>query len=210
VTRHLSRARSLPCYPLTCRPFEAKRQIVYGRNGSACPAHLPSARPQSRATVSRQTSSSPSSPCSSSSLLRGRRTTSFANTVFGKPSSECGSTNRVLCPQLRASVHHYQPSAFHVYLHNSGIGRVSHVAEIGLPKQPGQVRDSSGIGNDDFDASRNAYKYGYPVLALRRLVVPLDVRSLKERFGVAPPQGFMYAPRPLCEAFNLDEMIKVF
>lgn len=70
--------------------------------------------------------------------------------------------------------------------------------------------DSSGVGNDDFDAGLKKSKYGYPVLALYKLPTPLDSSKMKEEYGVSPPQGYYYATVKMVETVKLEDMEKVF
>ena len=88
-------------------------------------------------------------------------------------------------------------------------GMCSHVMVTGSPKEPGQVCDPSGIGNDDFDRGLKKSKFGYPVLGLYRLKEPLKSAAMKE-FQVQPPQGLVYAPRSLVDGLPLDGMEKLF
>jgi len=68
------------------------------------------------------------------------------------------------------------------------------------------VNDPSGIGNDEFDAGQKVSKYGYPVKGMYRLPKPLTPAALKERYGISPPQGYMYAPEVLVQGEPLNAM----
>ena len=57
---------------------------------------------------------------------------------------------------------------------------VRHVATIGPGKQPGEVPEDGGLGNDDFNAGLKQSKYGYPILNLYELKPPLSLATLKE------------------------------
>ena len=85
----------------------------------------------------------------------------------------------------------------------------SYVMETGNPKTPGQVKDPSGVGNDDFDSGIKKSKYGYPVLGLYKLKTPLNANEMRKH-GITPPQGYMYATKNLVEAYPLSEMEKIF
>ena len=78
------------------------------------------------------------------------------------------------------------------------------------PKVPGEVRDPSGIGNDDFDAGLKQSKYGYPVTELYKLKKPLTTTELKARFDMPVPQGWRYATRSLVEGVPLEDMERLF
>jgi len=71
------------------------------------------------------------------------------------------------------------------------------------------VNDPNGIGNDDFDKGLKQSKFGYPVLGLYKLPKSLDSETLK-KFGVQPPQGFLYVPKKIVDEFPLENMIKLF
>lgn len=45
-----------------------------------------------------------------------------------------------------------------------------------------------------------------PVLGLRKLKKPLSISVIKEKYGFAPPQGWMYAPLVLVEGEVFEEM----
>jgi hypothetical protein len=77
------------------------------------------------------------------------------------------------------------------------------------PKVPGQVKDPTGVGNDDFDAGKKVSKFGYPVLRLHQLREPISIMKMKQ-YGLSVPQGHVYAPTELVEDFPLDEMIEIF
>jgi hypothetical protein len=79
----------------------------------------------------------------------------------------------------------------------------------GRPKTPGQVRDPSGVGNDDFDLGLKKSKFGYPVLGLHQLKRPLKIDAMKA-YGISPPQGMTYTPKKLVDEIPLDDMEKLF
>ena len=85
----------------------------------------------------------------------------------------------------------------------------SHVMVTSRPKIPGQVRDPSGVGNDDFDRGLKQSKFGYPVLGLYRLQNPLKPAAMK-KFEISPPQGLVYAPKSLVDNLPLAEMERLF
>jgi len=89
------------------------------------------------------------------------------------------------------------------------ISKITHVVTTTYPKVPGEVQDPSGVGNDDFDASKDGLKYGYPVLHLHRLSEPLSI-AIMQKYGLTAPQGVVYVPTKLAEDFPLDQMIRIF
>jgi hypothetical protein len=78
------------------------------------------------------------------------------------------------------------------------------------PKEPGQVNDPSGVGNDDFDNGLKESKFGYPVLSLHELKEPLTSDVMKSKYGVVAPQGYLYAPKTLVDDLPLEQMNKLF
>ena len=78
------------------------------------------------------------------------------------------------------------------------------------PRVPGEVNDSSGIGNDDFNKGLKKSKYGYPVTELYKLQTPITTSELKTRFDIAVPQGWRYATKQLVEEVPIDAMEKLF
>ncbi|KIJ38612.1 hypothetical protein M422DRAFT_33204 [Sphaerobolus stellatus SS14] len=83
---------------------------------------------------------------------------------------------------------------------------LTHVINVGAPRVPGEVKDPSGVGNDDFDAGKKVSKYGYPVQGMYRLPQPLSSVAMKQRYGFGPPQGYMYAPENLVKGEPIDSM----
>ena len=79
----------------------------------------------------------------------------------------------------------------------------------GPPKQPGEVCDPTGVGNDDFDKGLKKSKFGYPVLGLRKLKEPLTRDMMKSKFGMVAPQGYFYAPKQMVDDLPLEDMVKV-
>jgi len=80
----------------------------------------------------------------------------------------------------------------------------------GPPKVPGQVLDPSGVGNDEFDLGQNTFNFGYPVLGLYKLKESMTPDRMKSKYGMAVPQGYIYAPKQMVDDFPLDDMMKVF
>ena len=78
------------------------------------------------------------------------------------------------------------------------------------PKRPGEVRDSSGIGNDDFDQGLKQSKFGYPVLGLYKLKPSVTPTEMKDQYKIATPQGYCYATKELVEGLKLEDMEKIF
>ncbi|CAZ80393.1 unnamed protein product [Tuber melanosporum] len=87
---------------------------------------------------------------------------------------------------------------------------ISHVMVTSRPKIPGEVCDSNGIGNDDFDNGMKDSKFGYPVLHLYKLKTPLRPEVMKKTYGVPTPQGYMYATKKMVDELPLEDMEKLF
>ncbi|KAG0641187.1 hypothetical protein HOY80DRAFT_902669 [Tuber brumale] len=87
---------------------------------------------------------------------------------------------------------------------------ISYVMVTSGPKKPGEVRDSSGIGNDDFDNGKKVSKFGYPVLHLYKLRTPLKPEAMRKVYGVSTPQGRMYAPKKMVDELPLEGMEQLF
>ncbi|KDQ54799.1 hypothetical protein JAAARDRAFT_71603 [Jaapia argillacea MUCL 33604] len=87
---------------------------------------------------------------------------------------------------------------------------IRYVASIGHAKVPGEVKDSSGVGNDDFDAGKKLSKYGYPVSGLCRLKTHITSTQMKQSYGMSPPQAFIYATPKLLEDHPLTDQETVF
>ncbi|KAI0629704.1 hypothetical protein C8Q77DRAFT_1065714 [Trametes polyzona] len=87
---------------------------------------------------------------------------------------------------------------------------ITYVMETTTPRVPGEVKDPSGIGNDDFDKGLKVSKYGYPVTGLYKLKKPISTAELKEQFDIAVPQGWRYATKQLVESAQLENMEKLF
>ena len=93
--------------------------------------------------------------------------------------------------------------------------------ETSAPKLPGELNDTNGLGNDEFDAlslsskpnsnssSRSSTSYAYPVHGLLKLATPLTREVLQTTYGVKPTQSFCYASRKLVEAVPLGSMQRV-
>lgn len=86
---------------------------------------------------------------------------------------------------------------------------ITHVVETISPKTPGDIRDSSGTGNDAFDAGEGS-RYAYPIRALYRLNEPLKRQQLQNAYGMKSPRGFCYASRQMTENLPLAQMERVY
>jgi len=67
------------------------------------------------------------------------------------------------------------------------VNAIQYVISIGSTKTPGQVQDSSGLENDNFDKGLKESKYGYPIYGMWQLKEPLPGPLMKELIGISPP-----------------------
>ncbi|KAH9918137.1 uncharacterized protein B0H18DRAFT_883034 [Fomitopsis serialis] len=103
-----------------------------------------------------------------------------------------------------------RPSVQRLWLYESAPRcAIQYVSTDRGPKVPGELRDPSGVKNDDFDAGLMT-AYAYPVRALYKLDAPVTREELNNRFAVKSPQGFCYATRPMVESMPLEGMEQVF
>jgi hypothetical protein len=64
---------------------------------------------------------------------------------------------------------------------------ITFMAVTASAKRPGEVKDPTGIGNDDFDKGLKESKFGYPILELYQFSNPLTRKILRGRYGLIPP-----------------------
>ena len=81
------------------------------------------------------------------------------------------------------------------FFETNPVNTITFMATTGPAKKPGEVCDSSSIGNDDFDAGLKGYKFGYPIVQLYQFTDPLDRKTLKGKYGLVPPTSH-FVPLP--------------
>jgi hypothetical protein len=74
------------------------------------------------------------------------------------------------------------------------VDAITFMATTGPAKKPGEVNDSSGISNDNFDAGLKGCKFGYPIIQLYQFTDPLDRKNLKGKYGLVPPTSHFVPP----------------
>jgi len=74
-------------------------------------------------------------------------------------------------------------------------------------KKPGEVCDSSGFGNDDFDTGRKGCKFGYPIIQLYQFTDPLDRQTLKGKYGLVPPASHFVPPPWLARDYTPEKLL---
>ena len=92
---------------------------------------------------------------------------------------------------------------------NAPVSAITHMMETSNPKIPGEVQDSTGIGNDDFDKGLKKSRYGYPVLTLYQLLDPITVTDLQNLYGLEAPETGIYAPLLLVQSQTYDNLYKL-
>jgi hypothetical protein len=93
---------------------------------------------------------------------------------------------------------------------NAPTSAITTVLDIGFAKSPGEVNDSSGMGNDDFDKGLKQSKFGYPILAARQLKVPITRDIAVKHHGFDFPPSHFDAPSWLLSSYPLDSMQRIF
>jgi hypothetical protein len=76
----------------------------------------------------------------------------------------------------------------------SPVDAITFMAITGPAKKPGEVNDSSGIGNDDFDTGLKQCKFRYPIIQLYQFTDPLDRKTLRGKYGLVPPTSHFIPP----------------
>jgi hypothetical protein len=84
---------------------------------------------------------------------------------------------------------------------------ITFMATTGPAKRPGEVNDSSGIGNDDFNAGLKGCKFGYPIIQLYQFTDPLDRKTLKGKYGLAPPTSHFIPPPWLSRDYTPEKLL---
>jgi predicted transcriptional regulator len=94
----------------------------------------------------------------------------------------------------------------HIWFYTtSPIQRIEYMARISSGKIPGQVPDDGGIGNAEFNAGLKESKYGYEILALWRLKMPVSLeKALAEGFLKGAPQKYCWVSLDFLGRFPLD------
>jgi len=81
------------------------------------------------------------------------------------------------------------------------------MATTGPAKRPGEVNDSSGIGNDNFDVSLKGCKFSYPIIQLYQFMDPLDCKTLKGKYDLVPPASHFIPPPWLSRDYTLEKLL---
>jgi hypothetical protein len=90
--------------------------------------------------------------------------------------------------ELLHTVHHLW------FFKTTPVDAITFMATTGPAKRPGEVNDSSGIGNNDFDAGLKGCKFGYPIIQLYQFTNLLDRKTLRGKYGLTPPTSHFIPP----------------
>ncbi|RAL67341.1 hypothetical protein DID88_008100 [Monilinia fructigena] len=77
------------------------------------------------------------------------------------------------------------------------LSTLTHMAAIGPPKAPGEIKALDGLGNSEFNAGEKRSKFAYEILELYALANPMTFEELKSRqwFKAAPQKYAREIPR---------------
>lgn len=90
---------------------------------------------------------------------------------------------------------------------------IRYVATISHGKRPGEIQDSTGLRNDEFDRGESAgrVKYAYEILRLEELGEPLGLAVLKERGWLGgAPQKYCFVKGPMATALGAASLRILF
>ncbi|KAJ5131345.1 uncharacterized protein N7515_007384 [Penicillium bovifimosum] len=117
----------------------------------------------------------------------------------------------------RSKNHEYRsyllsPSIKYIWFYTSSPTKeIQYVARISPGKDPGEVPEDGGIGNADFNAGMKSSKYGYEILALWRLNVPVGLeRAIAEGYLKGAPQKYCWVAWDFLLEYPLDRQVLLF
>ncbi|KAH7019759.1 hypothetical protein EDB80DRAFT_207245 [Ilyonectria destructans] len=90
---------------------------------------------------------------------------------------------------------------------------VKYVATISAGKRPGEIHDSTGLRNDEFDEGRleHRVKYAYEIHKLEALAAPISLSDLKRNGWLnGPPQKYCYVKQSMRQALSVTPLTLVF
>jgi len=64
---------------------------------------------------------------------------------------------------------------------------ITFMATTSCIKKPGEVNDSSSIGNDNFDAGLKGCEFGYAIIQCYQFTDPLNCKALKGKYDLILP-----------------------
>jgi hypothetical protein len=89
---------------------------------------------------------------------------------------------------------------------------LQYIAIVGNGKEPGQIDAvDTGLGNAEFNAGGKESNYGYEILHLYELDIPLSLKSLKERgFVKGAPQKYQWVGEEMLRSIQLEDQCMLF
>ncbi|KAL2359578.1 hypothetical protein RJZ56_007570 [Blastomyces dermatitidis] len=90
---------------------------------------------------------------------------------------------------------------------------IKYVATISAGKQPGEIRDSSGLRNDEFDQGKLEHlaRYAYEIQKLEALPKIISLSDLKQNGWLnGPPQKYCYVKDAMDQALSALPLSLVF
>lgn len=94
----------------------------------------------------------------------------------------------------------------------SPVSAITRIATISHGKRRGEVRDPTGLRNDEFDKGDvNDVKFAYEILKLEKLEQPITLAQLKrEGWLKGPPQKYCFVRGPMRRALREMETSLMF
>ena len=69
---------------------------------------------------------------------------------------------------------------------------IKYIIKLGdIVKYPDKKKEN-GIGNKEFNTGEKNIKYAYEIKEIKKLLNPISLKELKEKYGFMPPQGYAY------------------
>jgi hypothetical protein len=95
-------------------------------------------------------------------------------------------------------------------LENPPVSAITTVLYIGPARLPGEVKDPSGVGNNDFDQGLKTSKYGYPILGVKTLPIPVTTEYAKTVFNYEFPTSHFTPPQWLLDNFPESSLCTIW
>ncbi|KAK0709987.1 hypothetical protein B0T26DRAFT_723724 [Lasiosphaeria miniovina] len=91
---------------------------------------------------------------------------------------------------------------------------IKYIATISRGKRPGDIRDPSGLRNDEFDGGlleQRGVRYAYEIRRLDALATPITLADLKRNGWLGgPPQKYCFVNQPMRDALSAASLSLVF
>jgi hypothetical protein len=94
---------------------------------------------------------------------------------------------------------------------NEPINAITTILRLGPSKAPGEVKDPSGDGNDDYDNGLKDPRtiFGYPIINKWTLPVPITADILNEKYNVWEPRRYSGLPATILADYPPSSWIPV-